>query len=238
MHTSLSITRYKSWAIPFAFFSMAIFRLTLIFNKDISFFKLMGTGRNGTFDKVPDLHQWAVLCVHENELKLNDSNNMLEIVFGKFISKWLTFFGTETYTLLLEPISVHGLWDKKEVFGKINNNNNHIGQVATLTRATIRISKLKHFWKNVAPVANKMTTAKGYIFSVGIGESPWIKQATFSIWDTVEDMKTFAYSMKEHSEVIKKTRQEKWYSEDMFVRFKINGSFGKIRGINPLERKL
>jgi hypothetical protein len=27
--------------------------------------------------------------------------------------------------------------------------------------------------------------------------------------------------MQQHKEVIKKTRQEKWYSEDMFVRFMI-----------------
>ena len=238
MQTTLSITRYKPWAIPFAFLSMAIFRLPLSLNKSISFFKLMGTGKNGTFDKMPDFHQWAILCVHKSELMLNDTTTILESIYGKFISTWLTFFATETYTLLLEPITGHGLWDKKEVFGKIENNNIHTWQVATLTRATIRLSTLKHFWKNVAPVANKMTTAKGYIFSVGIGETPWIKQATFSVWDSVEDMKTFAYSMKEHSDVIKKTRKEKWYSEDMFVRFKIIETFGKIHGINPLERKL
>ena len=31
---------------------------------------------------------------------------------------------------------------------------------------------------------------------------------------------------------------EKWYSEDMFVRFKILKSSGTIKGINPLEGKL
>jgi hypothetical protein len=29
--------------------------------------------------------------------------------------------------------------------------------------------------------------------------------------------------MKEHAEVIKKTRQQKWYSEDMFTRFRVLG---------------
>jgi len=234
MQTSLTIVRYKYWAIPFAFFSMFLFRISLQFNRKISFYKLMGSGKNGTFDKSPDLKQWAILCVHSNNILEQSTDEFL----GGFISSWFSFFSTDVFTIILEPIMGHGLWDKKEVFGKINNNNNHIGQVATLTRATIHISKMKHFWKNVAPVANKMTTAKGYIFSVGVGEIPWIKQATFSVWDSMEDMKTFAYSMKEHSDVIKKTRQEKWYSEDMFVRFKIIETFGKTRGINPLERKL
>jgi hypothetical protein len=97
---------------------------------------------------------------------------------------------------------------------------------------------MSHFWKHVAPIANKMTGAKGYVFSVGIGEVPWIKQATFSVWESVEDMKTFAYSMKEHREVVKKTRQEKWYSEDMFVRFKIISTYGTLKGIDPLKRIL
>jgi hypothetical protein len=54
----------------------------------------------------------------------------------------------------------------------------------------------------------------------------------------MDDMKNFAYSMKEHSEVIKKTRKENWYKEDMFVRFNIIETTGKINGINPLKRNL
>jgi len=77
-----------------------------------------------------------------------------------------------------------------------------------------------------------MANAKGLISSLGIGEMPWIKQATFSIWQSKAAMKDFAYQMKEHQEVIRKTRAEKWYSEDMFVRFRIIHTIGTIRGIN------
>jgi hypothetical protein len=83
-----------------------------------------------------------------------------------------------------------------------------------------------------------MKNAKGYITSVSIGEIPWIKQATFSIWENKEDMLAFAYGMKEHTEVIKKTREQQWYSEEMFVRFKIIGNTGTIKGIDPLNRIL
>jgi len=51
-------------------------------------------------------------------------------------------------------------------------------------------------------------------------------------------MKAFAYRNKEHAEVIKKTREQRWYSEDMFIRFRITGSTGTLRGSNPLEGKL
>jgi hypothetical protein len=217
---------------------MAIFHVPLFLNPNISFYKLMGTGKNGTFDKTPDFNQWAILCVFkENSQHSNKAFNPLNSL-GSFIKNWLRLFSMETFSIHLEPINGHGLWDGKTIFGYLDSNTNYDGPIATLTRATIRLNKMSHFWKHVAPIANKMTGAKGYVFSVGIGEVPWIKQATFSVWESVEDMKTFAYSMKEHREVVKKTRQEKWYSEDMFVRFKIISTYGTLKGIDPLKRIL
>jgi hypothetical protein len=95
------------------------------------------------------------------------------------------------------------------------------GKIAVLTRATIRLSKLKSFWKSVPDVSAQMQDAKGLIASFGIGEIPFIKQATLSIWEDVESMKTFAYQMKAHQTVIQKTRKENWYSEEMFTRFEV-----------------
>ncbi|MEO6669155.1 MAG: spheroidene monooxygenase [Ferruginibacter sp.] len=239
MQVSLTIIRYPRLLVPFAFFAMVIHRFPLWFDKKISFFKLMGSGRNGTFDKKPDLRQWAILSVYPSGFVENADKNILKNLYGGFISGWLHFFNCETFTILLIPIEGHGFWDGKKVFGEFDKSTGQLpqesGVMAVLTRASIRLNKLKYFWQHVAPVAEKMPGSKGFIMSVGIGEIPWIKQATFSIWETAADMKAFAYGMKEHVEVIKKTRQEKWYKEDMFVRFKIIKTVGSIRGINPLK---
>ncbi len=233
MHTSLTIIRYRNRAIPLAFLSMALFHFPLWFSKKYSFYKLLGSGKNGTFDKVPDLNQWAILLVHKGPVTVLNNPSTL----GEFISKWINLFAKESFTILMEPVAGHGKWDNLEPFGNLDSKNIYEGPVATLTRATIRLSKMKHFWQHVAPVAQKMKAANGYVFSIGIGEVPWIKQATFSVWQSVEEMKVFAYSMKEHREVVKKTRAEKWYSEDLFVRFRIIESFGTIRDANPLRIK-
>ncbi len=177
----------------------------------------MGTGKNGTFDKRPDFNQWAIMAAFKKE----NVNPNIRNLYGKFISKWFTIFSCTIKNYLLEPIECHGSWDGKKPFGNLPAKSDYEGKIAVITRATIRLNKLKYFWQNVAPVANKMATAKGFITSYGIGEIPWIKQATFSIWESKEDMKNFAYGMKEHAEVITKTRKEKWYSEDMFTRFKV-----------------
>lgn len=243
MQVSLTITRYKKIFIPFALMAMAIHRLPLWMHAKISFYKLMGSGKNGTFDKTPDWQQWAVLTVQDLNPLIQNANNhsatnqlaMNTKVLGSFIAHWFSFFKCETYTILLEPIEGHGLWDGKKVFGDLPPKTNFEGPVAVLTRATIRLNKLKYFWQNVAPVAVRMNNAKGLLFSAGVGEIPWIKQATFSVWQSKEDMKAFAYGMKEHAAVIQKTRKQNWYSEDMFTRFSIIKTFGTIRGKNPLE---
>ena len=79
-----------------------------------------------------------------------------------------------------------------------------------------------------------MKHAPGFITSFGIGEAPVYRQATFSIWESINHVKAFAYASKEHAEVIKKTRAEKWYSEELFARFKIVDSFGTINEKDPL----
>lgn len=234
MPATLTIIRYRKIFIPFAFVAMAIHRLPLWMNKNISFYKLMGCGRNGTFDKVPDLQQWAILTV-QNSLPNEDTRLSIVQLYGRFINGWFRFFNCETFSLLLEPIEGHGTWDGRKVFGELPAKSGYEGQIAVLTRATIRISKLKYFWANVAPVASQMNEATGFLFSAGIGEIPWLKQATFSIWNSKDDMKNFAYGMKQHAEVIQKTRQQNWYSEDMFTRFIITKSFGTIRNYNPLH---
>ena len=242
MQVSLTIIRYPKKFIPFAFLAMAVHRLPLWLNKNISFYKLMGSGKNGTFDKTPDLQQWAILSVQSLMCNVQDIDMNIAVLhqklYGSFITKWFSFFGCETFTLLLQPIEGHGTWDGKKVFGDLPVKTGYEGQIAVLTRATIRLNKLKYFWQNVAAVANRMAGAKGFITSFGIGEIPWIKQATFSIWQSKEDMKAFAYGMQEHAEVIQKTRQQKWYSEDMFTRFIITASIGTIKGSNILNNVL
>ncbi|HRF27203.1 MAG TPA: spheroidene monooxygenase, partial [Ferruginibacter sp.] len=65
MTTSLTVFRYPVWAIPLAWLSMGVFRFPLWINRRIRFYKLMGCGLNGTFDKKPDLRQWAILATHD-----------------------------------------------------------------------------------------------------------------------------------------------------------------------------
>lgn len=213
MFVTLTIAKYeqsKSWL---GFLSMAIFRLPLYFTKNLSFWKLMGTGKNGTFDIHPDWQQWGLLAVWENEAAFDKFEKT------SFIGKWWRRFPEKQTTFRCIPYESHGLWDGKQPFGKPIPDRSYTGPIAVLTRATIRPTKVREFWQNVPTVAGSMTDAKGFITSVGVGEVPFIKQATFSVWESMEDVKLFAYRQREHAEVIKKTRENNWYSEELFARF-------------------
>lgn len=232
MIVSLTIVRYKKLFIPLGLFSMAVHRLPLLFLRGCSFWKLLGCGRNGTFDLTPDWQQWGLLAVWDTQ---EDFDRFYQT---SFVSHWWRLFGMESWTVLCTPLQSHGKWDGKEPFKADLIDEAYIGPIAVLTRATIRLNKLKGFWANVDKVAQLMTGADGYITSVGIGEAPVYRQATFSLWQSEQQMKQFAYKSREHADVIKKTRQEKWYSEELFARFKPVATYGTLNGENPLKELL
>jgi hypothetical protein len=240
MVVSLTIIRYPKRYVFFALMAMAIHRLPLWLNRNISFYKLMGSGKNGTFDKRPDWQQWAILTVPKVPFipAAIDDQNAIKMLYGSFIKNWLHFFNCEIWTILLEPIEGHGTWDGKKPFGDLAKSTLYEGPVTVLTRATIRPSKLKAFWSNVPAIASQMPNAKGLLNSLGIGELPFIKQATVSTWESKEAMKLFSYQMKQHKDVIRKTREGNWYSEEMFVRFKPLKTLGTMKGNDPLKGKL
>lgn len=182
----------------------------------------MGSGKNGTFDIHPDFNQWALMVFFEEKEGVKDDlNNLARQILGKFIWGWWTFFKVDIKAFLLEPYTGHGTWDGKILHNTSLKISEPIGKIAVLTRATIRLSKLKSFWSSVASAADGLEKNKGFLYSIGIGEVPFIKQATFSIWESVDDMKAFAYKKMAHQDIIKRTRKESWYSEEMFLRFKV-----------------
>jgi hypothetical protein len=228
MIVSITIVRYRKALVPFALLAMAVHRLPMMLQKGCSFWKLMGSGRNGTFTLNPDWQQWALLAVW-------DSREHFDSFYkGSFISAWWDKLAHENWTVLCTPLQAHGKWDGKEPFGKPEVQN-YTGPVVVLTRATIRLNRLRNFWANVGGVSALMAHARGYILSFGIGEAPVYRQATFSVWQSIDDVKAFAYASREHAEVIKKTRLENWYSEELFARFAPVASFGTINGIDPLN---
>ena len=182
----------------------------------------MGTGKNGSFDIWPDFRQWSVILFYnkDNFPELL-GKSIAKTLLGNFIILWLKLSQAKVRYIHLEPYAGHGSWDKNTFINQRKSGEVPVGRIAVLTRATIRLSRLIAFWKAVPSASFQLDLHPGFIYSIGIGEIPLIKQATFSIWESESNMKEYAYKMRAHQEVIKRTRDENWYSEEMFLRFRV-----------------
>lgn len=196
----------------------------------------MGSGKNGTFDIHPDFNQWAIMIFWKGEKPFAQENLFKECstLLGNFVMQWLKIFKTKISVFHLEPYSGHGSWDGEQFINQEIRKTDPEGKIGVLTRATIRLSRLFDFWKAVPGTAENLEKNKGFQYSIGIGEIPFIKQATFSIWESAEDMKNFAYKKNAHKEVIRNTRRQGWYSEEMFLRFLIHGEIHQ-KGMGKLS---
>ena len=185
----------------------------------------MGSGKDARVDLPPDFKHWGIITAWDNK---EDCESFYQ---KSTVRKWFKFFGLEEFTILLKPLSTHGLWSSVQPFKVDKNNIKNEGRVAVITRAGIRLGKVKEFRTNIKRAADAMIAAPGYILSAGIGELPFVMQATFSIWENAESMKNYAYKSHDHADVIKLTRERKWYSEELFARFEIIRCEGSLNGV-------
>ena len=184
----------------------------------LSFFKLLGTGSGKGFSLYPDFSTYAILCVWKNESYskkfIEDSNH------SKLISE--KAFSREDF--FLNSIKSHGLWDGINPFSITKDELNKRSKIGIITRATLNKNKLFEFWKSVPQASKAIQDAKGVEWFKGIGEWPFIQQATFSVWDSIGSVKNFAYGNGVHSKIVTKTRKRNWYKEDLFARFELLNS--------------
>jgi heme-degrading monooxygenase HmoA len=68
------------------------------------------------------------------------------------------------------------------------------------------------------------------LLAIGAGEKPFIQQCTVSVWKNEKIINQFAYRQSGHKEVVRRTRERRWYSEELFARFEVIGSEGKFNG--------
>ncbi|NCU78506.1 MAG: spheroidene monooxygenase, partial [Actinobacteria bacterium] len=59
-------------------------------------------------------------------------------------------------------------------------------------------------------------------------EAPIGLQGTFSIWDSGSALRQFAYKGAAHTDAIKATSLNNWYSEELFARFAVIQERGRL----------
>ena len=211
----------KTWAFGQMQFAHASIRKT----HGLTFYKLMGSGKDPGFNPLPDWGVYALLCNWENEAAANDFLHQAPI-FKRYQDHT-----TEQWTIFMKPLHAKGLWSGVNPFTPSTDLDETNPLIAVITRATIRKKNLIQFWRYV-PISQHpiIHGCEGLIYTKGIGEAPLVQMATFSIWRSIEDLKNFAYNSPEHKEAIAKTHRIDWYKEEMFARFQPYKSIGNWNG--------
>jgi len=165
------------------------------------------------FAHAPDWSTYSLLMTWENELAAENfiQNSKLFHSYRKKTEK--------VWTIFMKNIIARGQWSGKNPFEVHTDIDKNFPRLAVITRATIRLSKLRKFWKYVPTSSKPLADNKGLIYTKGIGEVPILQMATFSLWEDEESLREFAYKSHEHHRAIQKTKELNWYKEELFSRF-------------------
>ena len=208
--TLFSFKTNKFWA----FQQMGVAHLRLKNIEGLKFYKFLGTGGGQGFSLRPDFSTYAFLGVWED---LSFYQNCLQKhpIFKTYQEKAMS-----QRDLILNAVKSHGKWSGQNPFKtKPGLEAKGKQKAVVITRATLHWNRLFSFWKAVPAASKAIETAQGVQYYKGIGEWPFIQQATISIWDDFEAVNTFAYKDRAHADIVKKTKQMNWYKEDLFSRF-------------------
>jgi len=227
---TLTVVRYSTARAMLGAWHMAAQRPLLARVPGLRFARLMGTGRGIGFSAVPDLRTWALFAVWD------DAAAWERFEADSRVMRQYRHRGHEVYTVLLSPLAAHGRWGGEEPFaGTRPERADPAAPVAVLTRAAIRPSRALRFWGRVPPVDDSLRGHPDLLLTFGVGEAPYFRQATLSVWRSAEAMRRWAYDTPAHAETVRRTRDEGWYSEEMFARFRLVGTRGTWHGADPLD---
>jgi hypothetical protein len=205
-------------------------RWPLAHTSGLTFWRLLGVGRGRVFDPRADLHRYALFTVWNSYFALQ------RFEAHSALMQRISRRAEEVWTVHMRPVRWHGQWGGSDPFtGMIPVSSVDPGPWVILTRATLNPSKLPAFLGAVSPVAEQLLQQPELINSVGVGEAPLLYQATLSLWRTLPAVTAFAYSSTPHSDVIRRTRRERWYREELFARFRPVASVGSWDGVDPLQ---
>lgn len=184
--------------------------------------RALGSGHEGGFGLRPSASRQGVFAVFEDEAAA-DRFTQHSPLLQRFQAR-----SREWALLKLQAWQARGHWSGQSLACAIQPPAMSL-PVAALTRASVKPSRAVAFWRHTPQSQVDLAAAPGCQLAVGLGEAPVLRQATFSLWDSVAAMDAYARSGA-HLAAIRAAGREGYFSESMFVRFVPRLVLGRWKG--------
>ena len=197
--------------------------------------KVMGSGHGGGFTLRPSATHQGLLCRFEN------ADTALDFLQGPQVQAFRERSG-DCWAGLLAVTSSRGHWDQQawglsdarslattgERTGLLPSAPQDL-PLAVLTRASIQPAKATAFWRHAPAAQASLDAADGCQLAMGLGEAPFVRQCTFSLWQNEASMLAYAREGA-HQIASSAAWQHKFFSESMFLRMRVLRMAGHWKG--------
>ncbi|MCC5930374.1 MAG: spheroidene monooxygenase [Cyclobacteriaceae bacterium] len=244
MHTSGNTFNENGHIVVMSFFKypnkqriwgmkqMALMHPRVKRREGLIFYKLLGTGGGFGYSHKPDFNTYALLTVWKSYIQAREFESDSDVMAD------YRNHADEVYSIIMQPVKSKGTWSGKNPFEPQIDIQKE-DPVVVLTRATLKLRFVPYFWRRVSGVSKAHEGLNELLFSKGVGERPWVEQATFSIWKSVTQMEQFAHGEGgKHAEAVYTTRKYSGFKEDLYARFKPIETTGTWKQADPLGEYL
>jgi spheroidene monooxygenase len=184
--------------------------------------KVMGSGDGGGFGLKPSSSRQALFCLFTDE---DSADTFLKSTIAQAYAQR----AQEFCSAKLRAYSCRGAWSGQSIAVTANPPSSGSGPIATLTRASIRPMSARRFWRMQPASEVSLNEASGCLMATGVGEAPFFRQATFSLWANTAAMDAYARTGA-HLAAIRAAHEGAFFSESMFARFVPLQLAGRWRG--------
>jgi spheroidene monooxygenase len=190
--------------------------------KGLLFSKVMGSGHEGGFVLRPSPSHQGLICIFDrvssvklflqSELIASYRSNAREFVWGMYSITSAKGSWDSVAWGVSDASALDGVYPSAE-------EDDESTTIAVLTRASIKPAHAVAFWRFAPATQKDLPAAKGCLLAMGMGEAPLLRQCTFSVWRSLDDVDSYARHGA-HQKAIETSYRRDFFSESMFVRMR------------------
>jgi len=185
-------------------------RLGLWKTPGLKFYKHMGSGKNGGFSIHPSGTHQALFCVFQ------DITSLEQFYKSSRLIRWYRANAKDFFSVKMKAYSIKGQWSG--FAPDITAETPSAGPIVSITRASIKPLYCLPFWRKQPAAEISLEQSAGCIIAAGVGEAPFFRQATFTIWESQAAMDQYA-RRGAHQDAIRASLSGHYFSESMFSRY-------------------